>query len=94
MKQARLGIKAVLSKRLPIDRSLLRMIVRHLVSPLEAQPRKLKVLNSRIGNPKFFKQLRAHERNLKLAIDSVDREALTSVYVSKMFRFDPRLLPG
>lgn len=70
------------------------MIVKHLISPLEAQPRKIRVLNPRIGNPKLFKQLRAHERNLKLAIESVDREAMTSVYVSKMFRFDPRLLPG
>ena len=78
-------IKAFLSKRMPLQKAVLAMVINKLPSPLEAQKFQIDALSVEFkrGTPKY--------RPVRKAIVECNREEPIVVYVSKMQPFNSRL---
>jgi ribosome assembly protein 1 len=84
-------VKGKLSKWLPIAKTIFKVIIDHLPSPLEAQKARIKVLC-----PKLFKsKLTPDLQVLKRAVENCDNSELAPVviYISKMMPINSMQIP-
>ena len=89
IREAHVKIKEVLSKLMPTEYGIFKMVIENLPSPIEAQESRLKQFCPALTNPNLSEPLAV----IKQAIVKCDQspEAPTVVYVTKMQPFSSRL---